>query len=181
MAFNHPDEDRGLSGVDSMRALAPIAIAFVLIICVFWFAFHRIIENRQHPNRSLVASGPRDNLGSARVVLSKSLDGQFRTPGTINGQLVRFMVDTGASDVAVSPQVAQRIGLRRGPRITVETATGAHTAYQTHIDRVVVGSIALSNVRGAIVPGMSDSSSLLGMSFLKYVNINVSRDKMVLH
>lgn len=154
-----------MSNEHSPRALLPIAIVFVVLLGALWFGFGQAIKHRQYPNRGLADStaGP--------VMLAAGRDGHFRAPGTINGSTVEFLVDTGASTVAIPGAVAQRLGIRRGPRVQVQTAAGPAAAYLTRLDTVAIGSLVQHNVGAAIIPDMRQNNVLLGMTFLDHVTL----------
>ena len=107
-----------------------------------------------------------DASGRAQVVLEQGRGGHYVAEGRINGQTVVFLVDTGATDVAVSEDVARRLGLDFGPRVTVMTAAGPAPAWITRLDAVEIGGLRADNVRASITPGLGEQA-LLGMSFLK--------------
>jgi aspartyl protease family protein len=121
----------------------------------------------------------RDAEGRVMVVLQRKRNGHFSASGEINGQPLGFLVDTGATDVAVSEHVARSIGLEFGPRVTMMTAAGPVSGWLTRLDTVVVGALALGNVRGTIVPGLGDEA-LLGMSFLSHFRIVQQGDTLVI-
>jgi aspartyl protease family protein len=100
--------------------------------------------------------------------------GAYTTVGTINGRTVNFMVDTGATAVAMHANQAKRLGIRyklEGKQIHVNTASGTAAAYDVSLDRVQVGDIILSNVRGFVVDSNGPARVLLGMSFLSQVKM----------
>jgi aspartyl protease family protein len=117
--------------------------------------------------------------GNAMIVLERDRSGHYRAEGTINGHAVNFLVDTGATDVAVSERSARTLGLDFGPRTTVMTAAGPAPAWKTRIDRVTVGSLERENVRATITPGLG-SEALLGMSFLRHYDIRQQGDRLVI-
>ena len=117
--------------------------------------------------------------GRAAVVLERRRSGHYVADGAINGEPVRFLVDTGATDVAVSDRFARSIGLEFGPRMTVMTAAGPVQGWQTRLDSVQLGSLALTDVRATIAPGLGDQA-LLGMSFLKYFSIVQEGETLVI-
>jgi len=117
--------------------------------------------------------------GRAAVVLERRRSGHYLADGAINGQPVRFLVDTGATDVAVSDQFARSIGLEFGPRMTVLTAAGPVRGWQTRLDSVQLGGLALTDVRATIAPGLGDQA-LLGMSFLKHFSIVQEGETLVI-
>ena len=128
------------------------------------------------PQRMQVAA---DADGRAMVVLERRRNGHYEAQGAINGQPVRFLVDTGATDVAISDRVARAIGLEFGPRITVLTAAGPVRGWMTRLDSVQLGALALSDVRATIAPGLGDQA-LLGMSFLKHFSIVQEGETLVI-
>lgn len=127
-----------------------------------------------------VAAQP-SGAGPARVVLTADSRGHFLTNGTINGVSVRFMVDTGASTVAIGRSDARRIGLdpSKGRRAISATANGQIAVSMLKLDSVRVGDVALSSVEATVheneLPWV-----LLGMSFLKRLEMQRSGDSMTL-
>ena len=119
------------------------------------------------------------DAGGAMVILQRNRGGHYMAEGEINGQPVVFLVDTGATDVAVSERNARALGLEFGPRTTVMTAAGPSPAWRTRIDRVQVGSLQLENVRATITPGLGNQA-LLGMSFLKHFSLRQQDDELVI-
>jgi aspartyl protease family protein len=100
--------------------------------------------------------------------------GMFSTLGSINGVNVRFLIDTGASSVAISAGLARRIGIKyyyEGTPIAVGTASGVTQAYMVTFDRVQIGGIVLNNVKGAVVENALPGMALLGATFLKRVRV----------
>jgi aspartyl protease family protein len=100
--------------------------------------------------------------------------GAYTTVGTINGRTVNFMVDTGATAVAMHANQAKRLGLLyklEGDPIRVTTASGTANAYDVSLDRVQVGDIILTNVRGFVIDSNGPPRVLLGMSFLNRVKM----------
>lgn len=160
----------------SLRALFPVVCVFLGLLGVMWWGFDTLLDHQAHPNRNLAAAPG----ASGPVVLEAGSDGHYRAPGTINGHDVRFLVDTGASLVAIPEARARGMNIRRGPRIEVETAAGRARAYLTRLESVVIGGIAQHDVRAAIVPRMGDTDVLLGMSFLRNMDISQRDNKLVL-
>jgi aspartyl protease family protein len=117
------------------------------------------------------------------VRIVRGTNNHFFTEGQINGQPVRFMVDTGAFAVALTPAEADRIGLnwRQGERFMANTAGGGTPGYRVQLDSVSVGDITLNNVTGAvIVADSSDNIILLGMSFLERTEMREENNTLVL-
>ncbi len=100
--------------------------------------------------------------------------GAYTTVGSINGRTVNFLVDTGASAVALDAGEAQRLGIAyklKGTRIMVRTANGATPAYELMLEQVQVGDISLNQVRGFVLEANGPGKVLLGMSFLNQVKM----------
>ena len=117
--------------------------------------------------------------GAARIELQRDRSGHYRVPGEINGHAVAFLVDTGATDVAISERRAREMGLDFGPRTMVMTAAGPAPAWKTRIERVSAGGLERRNVRATITPGLGDEA-LLGMSFLRHFEIRQQDDRLVI-
>ncbi len=120
-----------------------------------------------------------DASGRTQVVLEQGRGGHYVAEGRINGQSVVFLVDTGATDVAVSEREARRLGLDFGPRVTVMTAAGPAPAWVTRLDAVEIGGLRAENVRASITPGLGDQA-LLGMSFLKQFSLRQEDGTLVI-
>jgi len=104
---------------------------------------------------------------------------RYEAQGTINGQPVIFLVDTGATDVAMPESAARALGLEFGPRVTVMTAAGPAAAWITRLDEVTVGGIRRENVRATVTSG-NFNGILLGMSFLKHYNLQQQDGRLVI-
>lgn len=151
-------------------------LTFLILMLLMTWGFDRLIEKRRNPNLSLLNA----DASSARVVLKRNRYGSYLAPGKINGQTVNFLVDTGASTVALPAEVAEQLGLERGPAYAVQTAAGTTRAYQTWIDSIILGGIRIENVRGTITPAMQGEEVLLGMSFLRHVNFYQQGDELII-
>ena len=102
------------------------------------------------------------------VTLSPDSRGHFLVNGQVNGIAVRFLVDTGASTVAIPEADAKRMGIdyRRGQVGASHTAAGVVPVYRVKLDSVTVGDITLLGVDGVVMEGPGLDVALLGMSFL---------------
>ncbi|NNE58875.1 MAG: TIGR02281 family clan AA aspartic protease [Hellea sp.] len=106
--------------------------------------------------------------GMAVSIPKSKSDGQFWTQGRVNNGMVEFLVDTGASIVALTPEDARRAGIRLESltyNFPIMTAGGQNIAAEVYLETLSVGSITLRDVRAIVVPeGLN--TSLLGMTFL---------------
>jgi aspartyl protease family protein len=113
------------------------------------------------------------------VVVQQNESGHYIVPGEVNGKAVTFLVDTGATDVALPAAMARSLGVEFGPQVLVMTAAGPVQAWRTRLDRVTVGSISLANVR-ATITSANMGEALLGMSFLKHFTLRQQGDQLVI-
>jgi aspartyl protease family protein len=129
-----------------------------------------------------VIAGSGGTGDSAVVSLTADSRGHFITMGTVNGMSVRFMVDTGASMVALSVDDARRAGVNylAGVRGRVQTANGIAVVYNVKLDAVRVGDITLNNVDAAVIEGDKLGIALLGMSFLNRMEMKRAGDTLTL-
>ena len=116
------------------------------------------------------------------VMLTADAKGHFVTTGSINGASTRFLVDTGASTVAMSSSEAQRLGISylRGERGYGSTANGMVSVYRVMLNEVRLGDITLNQVEGAVIEGGGMPATLLGMSFLSRLEMRREGTTMTL-
>jgi aspartyl protease family protein len=143
--------------------------AWLLLILLLTLLFSQWLDKQQNPNRALNVTASED--GNQAVVLKRNRAGHYVAPGFINGIGVTFLLDTGATYVAVSSSLADRVGLRRGMPLQSRTANGVVRSWLTEIDQLRLGPIEMRNVRATILPSMPDDEVLLGMSFLKHLSL----------
>lgn len=121
--------------------------------------------------------------GFASATLMRAPDGHFYADAMVNGAPVRFMVDTGATSVALTKADAQTIGLQfNDAEFTAagEGAGGAINLKPITLDRVAVGAVEATSVSG-VIGDSSLKQSLLGQSFLSRVGtVKIEGDRMEL-
>ncbi|MDR0775508.1 MAG: retroviral-like aspartic protease family protein [Azonexus sp.] len=119
--------------------------------------------------------------GSGKIVLTADGQGHFFTTGTINGTSVRFLVDTGASVIALGASDARRLGLdsSRGQRGYAQTANGQVEVRRVKLDTVSIGGVTLHQVDASILPN-DHPVALLGMSFLNRMEMQRDGGTMTL-
>src|SRR5689334_7712762 len=118
------------------------------------------------------------------ISIARDARGHFQTDGRIDGQRIDFMVDTGASVIALNEKSAARFGLRPSRNdynATVSTANGTIKAARTRLAMVEIGGLVVRDVDALVLPDAALSENLLGMSFLsKLKRFEVANGKMVL-
>lgn len=155
------------------------------MMLLFWATFigfgswwlHGVLEAQRNPNAHLVnaVSGAEES-----IVLERNRSGHFVATGRINGEPIEFLLDTGATYVAVSTEFAQRIGLEQSGSAWFSTANGRVRGDLTWLDEVSLGGFSAADVRGSISPGLEGDVALLGMSFLNRFDIEIRDARMVL-
>ncbi|GHC80917.1 hypothetical protein GCM10007320_22960 [Pseudorhodoferax aquiterrae] len=116
-----------------------------------------------------------------RVVLQADGRGHFMGQGRINGQLVQFMVDTGASTVALDTTEAERLGLdyRKGRQARVSTANGSTQVWVVRLASLRIGESELTDIEAAVVP-QPMPYVLLGNNVLARFQMSRGPQQMVL-
>lgn len=166
-----PESTRGLSRGMSI-------IAWVLLLGMMTSFFQGKLDDRSNPNRTVNSTRGED--GRTEVVLQRNRMGHYVANGTINGVNVTFLLDTGATGVAISPELAQRAGAPRGKAIITRTANGNAQGFLTQLRSVQLGAIEQNNVPAQIAPGLATAEVLLGMSFLKHLEMVQQGDTLTL-
>lgn len=110
-------------------------------------------------------------------------NGMYKTHGSINGQSVRFLVDTGATSVAMSEPAAKRLGIAYrldGHPIRTFTASGVAKAWRVTLKTITVGSLKQKRIEAVVIEGNHPSEILLGMTFLERLKVEKEAGVMVL-
>ena len=136
----------------------------------------RVLALGQHYRSGDAGAGDRQ-----RVTLAADGSGHFFADGAVNGNPMRFVVDTGATLIALPGADARRLGLdyRKGQRGITQTANGPVAVFGVKLDRVRIGGIELHGVDGVVIE-QGLSVALLGMSFLNRVEMRRHGDSMTL-
>ncbi|MBV9883172.1 MAG: TIGR02281 family clan AA aspartic protease [Sphingomonadaceae bacterium] len=130
--------------------------------------------------RTVSAATPRAGNGFASREIQRAPDGHFYLDAQVNGARIHFLIDTGASMVALTPADAQRAGIALpSGRAVAQGAGGSVEIIPVTIDRIAAGPLEARGVPGAVARELP--ISLLGQSFLSRVgNVQISGDRMVL-
>lgn len=117
-----------------------------------------------------------------KAIVTADGRGHFSTLGEVNGSTTRFLVDTGASLVALPLSVAKQAGvnLDNARQVGVNTANGRIRAYRVLLNSVRVGDVRANLVEALVMEDRQLPISLLGMSFLNRVNMNREGDLLTL-
>ena len=152
-----------------------LAIAWLLIMGgVYWFfTGWEAREVNPNPARAL-------NQQQGELTLVRNRAGHYVAEGEINGRRVTFLIDTGATWVALPLALGRELGLKRGAAVTLQTANGPAVGYQTRLERVRLGPLELHDVSAVMADGLDADAVLLGMSFLKRVEFTQRDGKLIL-
>lgn len=135
-------------------------------------------EDRQHNPNPQPQSVKGNRYVEVRLLGNRA--GHYVVDGSINGTPVTFMLDTGATQVAIPQALARRLGLPLGAPITLNTANGRSQGWRTRLSSLQLGDIRLNDVSALIAPGMEGDEVLLGMSALKQLDFTQQDGTLVL-
>ncbi len=154
------------------------ALAWLSFMLLLGFFFNDLLSKKHNPNQAPLTT---ESGGQYReVTLKRNQSGHYVTSGEVNGQPVVFILDTGATGVAIPADIAKQLKIKRGRPYPVQTANGTTTSYAARLDSVSVGNIEITNVEAGIVPGFTGREVLLGMSFLRHIEFTQRGNTLVL-
>jgi len=154
------------------------ALFWVTALVMLTLYFSGLLDARRNPNQNLELIPAAD--GSIEVSLRRNRQGHYLAIGLINGHEVEFLIDTGATFVALPASVANKLGLEKGIPSTSHTAGGIVRTWLVVLDSVQLGPIRRRNVRASVVPDMPGEGVLLGMSFLRDLELVQRGDTLVI-
>lgn len=148
-----------------------------IFMAIIWLALASLIfylvENIQNPNKI-------NRLGeNSTVILKRGLDGHYRAEALINGEKVNVLVDTGATGVAISQKIADKLNLKSIDAVRTNTANGDSIGYMVRLNSLKLGGVNAHNVAAMIAPGL-DGDVLLGMSFLGRMDVRLFNGEMTI-
>ena len=120
---------------------------------------------------------------SSRLSIAKGIGGHYWVAGSIDGHPVQFLVDTGATSVALNDGQARRLGIDYrvvGRPLQVSTASGTVRGWRVNLNSVKLGALEVLGVEAVVLEGGAPTEALLGMSFLSRVGWKVEQDVLVL-
>lgn len=170
----------------SVIVFAALALAAAVIVPKYAAQMHRdgaapAIMAARPEAPAATAAAPAD---SRSVVISPAANGHFQVEGRVDGRLMNFMVDTGASVIALTERDAAMLGIHPAEsdyRALVRTANGTVRAAPVMLDMVEIEDIAVHNVAAMVLPDGALSDNLLGLTFLTRLrHFEYSDGKLVL-
>ncbi len=140
-----------------------IYLAWAMLLGLLTFTFSNYLEKQNNPNQQV---DTQYNNEVAEVRLKQNRYGHY--------------VATGATLISIPSSVAQKLQLEKGYPSQSRTANGTITVYTTRLDLVSIGAIELKNIRATINPHMEGDEILLGMSFMKHLEMTQKGKLMIL-
>jgi aspartyl protease family protein len=145
----------------------------IIVWCLLAGLIYYLADSIQNPNKL-------NRLGeSETVVLKRGLDGHYRAEALINGEKISVLVDTGATGVAISQRVADRLNLKSVTAIRTNTANGDSVGYMVRLKSIKLGGVEAQDVSAMIAPGLQ-GDVLLGMSFLGRMDVRLYKGEMTI-
>ena len=158
------------------KAMLIAAWVVGLALLVLFFQDHLERQHNPNPDPALTL----DAGGRQSVVLQQNRMGHYVTGGSINGAPVTFLLDTGATAVALPLDLARRLELPLLPGGLSKTANGVVQTWSTRLDSVAVAGLTAHNVRAVVMPNMPGDEVLLGMNYLKRFELIQRGDTLTL-
>ncbi|MCY4325843.1 MAG: TIGR02281 family clan AA aspartic protease [Betaproteobacteria bacterium] len=170
---NHDDQsEQPVRQIGTGMIIAGWLIAFALVA----YVFDGLVSRQVNPNDERSVSSQR---GNSELVLRANRQNQYLATGLLNGISADFLLDTGATQVAVSTALAQRAGLQLGRAVAVETAGGITTAYTTVVPRIDLGPLVFHDIDAVVIDELG-GYVLLGMNALADLTFTQRDDQLFL-
>jgi aspartyl protease family protein len=152
-------------------------LGWILGFFLLALLFQQILDHQNNPNKAVKTV---TGNGFYQIELQRNRYGHYVLDGEINQQKVTFMLDTGATTTSIPENISDRLGLRKGLPMNVETANGTTTAYSTRLDSLKIGLMEFNQVRATINPGFEGNEILLGMNILKNLELIQRGNTMII-
>jgi aspartyl protease family protein len=170
-----------------MRFVIKLAVVFTvasIIIPRYLEHVQSQAARSQAAPQAMTAAPPSTNTDPNSVEVQRDAVGHFRVDGRVDGRALDFVVDTGASVVALTADDAAQLGIHPAASdytVQLRTANGTVRAAATTLGMVEIGDIMVHDVAAVVLPDGALSENLLGMSFLSRLrHFDYSDGKMVL-
>jgi aspartyl protease family protein len=165
-----------------MRSIIIMAAAFLALGV---FVVRMVDQNSRAQGARVAMSEPQQptSNNSRTVVLNKGNGGHFWTEARVDGRRIEFVVDTGASAIALRESDAARLGIhptQRDYTVKVNTANGVSRAAPVDLRMVEIGNVVVRDVRALVHPDNGLGINLLGMTFLAKVKWTHDRGKLII-
>lgn len=150
-----------------------LILGWILIITLVWILYSKVLFAPKSTEIYMLN-------GTSYIKLYPERDGHYRISASINQTKVNFLIDTGATNLAIPLNLAKKLNLTLGKETRVITASGRSKAYLTNIDKLKIENVILSNVRALIIEDMRGETALLGMNVLNQFKMEQTKDYLLL-
>ncbi|WP_068829086.1 retropepsin-like aspartic protease family protein [Pseudomonas sp. BMS12] len=164
-----------VAGQRAARIMLFLAWVAALALATHWFGNWE--DERANPNRQPQSVHGADYI---EVRLAAGPGGHYLLDGQIDGTTLTFLLDTGATAVAIPLELAERLDLPHGAPVQIRTANGTVSGWRTRLGLLQLGDIRLHDVAALVTPGMDGDQVLLGMSALKQLEFTQKGGTLVL-
>ena len=154
-----------------------IYIAWMLFLGILTYAFNDYLEQQNNPNKNVDSLVENNNV---EVKLRQNRYGHYVVNGKINHKPVTFLLDTGATLISIPETIARQLQLAKGYPVQSRTANGSIEVFATKLDSVSIGAIEINNIRATINPYLEGNEILLGMNFLKHLEMIQKGKELIL-
>jgi aspartyl protease family protein len=159
-------------------------LVFAVLALMIGAAVPRFYLGKEAPMEPRATAAPAQPVAAGRsLTIQRGDKGHFQVEGAIDGRRMAFLVDTGASVIALRERDAGRLGIHPTPRdytAKVTTANGVIAAAPVELTRVDIGGLVVYNVAAIVLPDEALGENLLGMSFLSRVRFEHRNGRLVL-
>ncbi len=152
-------------------------IFWCLTLAALTYYFNDSITKKYNPNQ--VVESTTSDRGES-IVLKQNSRGHYVANGSINGESVTFLLDTGATLISIPAHLGEKLSLRKGKTYPVSTANGSINVFATKISSLEIGTLRFNNIEGHLNPGMDGNIILLGMNALKHLELRQANNTLTL-
>lgn len=146
---------------------------FFLLFLLFYLSLTKYFN---HPQGKIQV-----DTVSHYVHLEIARDGHYRAMGEINGHPVLFLLDTGATNIAIPDKLAKKLDLPYLNRSYAQSTNGIVASFTTQLDEVNLGGLRVQGLSASILSNMQEDEVLLGMNFLRHFEWTQSNGRLSLH
>lgn len=177
LKYNRTDTEKQLDN-DNESQSRQLGAAFLVVGWIAAISLIAVLIN--HTLFGVKKPSISETYAGKEITIQRGHDSHFRVKGSINGVPVTFLIDTGATSVAVSASLAEQAGLKKQAPMATDTAGGQTQGYFTVVNKLEFAGIEINEISAVIVNKLPAEEALLGMNVLQKFTINQSKDTMVL-
>ncbi len=166
-----------------MRSVIAFAVVALVVAGIVPRYYARVQDDAEAAAKVARPEPPAPTASSGSMTIRRGDNGHYNVEGSIDGRHMDFLIDTGASYIALRESDAARLGIHPAARDytgVASTANGVIRVAPVDLNRVEVGPLTVYNVRAVVLPDKALERNLLGMSFLSRVHMDQQNGRLVL-